>query len=394
MATDIRLQPATTYSQWVRQVIALMQANQHDQLISLFESSVTEPVELLSTLVGSSFADPVTSRYASAFGDGNPWVTAQLAKDYDVGEEQVVCTTGATSALSLIYRALLKPGDRVLVENPGFDLFGILARSQGFGVDTFERIGPRFTVDPEAVERAIGRDTRIVVISDLHNPTGHSLPPETLTALGEIADRRMVTIVVDEVYSPYVGSDVRAAASAGISPRILSVNSLTKIYGLSTLRCGWIVGDASLKIPIRALSHEIDFGISKLSHAVAALVLEDPKPFRDRTKAIISRTRPIVELYHQSLLADGLIEGELPDHGCIAFLRLPGIDDTKRFSGWLAQECGTVVVPGEYFGAPGHIRIGFGIEPDALELGLQMLTKGLTKYQDGRFGRDGAKATA
>lgn len=394
MASELPLQPATTYSQWVRQVIALMKSTDQKQLVSLFESSVTEPVELLSALVASSFAEPVTNRYASAFGDGNPWVTAQLARDYGVGEDQVVCTTGATGALSLIYRALLKPGDRVLVENPGFDLFAILARSQGYGVDSFERTGSRFDVDPEAVDRAITQQTRIVVISDLHNPSGFSLPADTLRALGEIADRRQVTIIVDEVYSPYVGSDVRAAASRNLSPRILSVNSLTKIYGLSTLRCGWIVGDASMIKPIRALGQEIDFGISKLGHAVAALVLEDPAAFRARTNGMIARTRPIVELYHRGWLTEGLVEGDLPDHGCIAFLRLPGIADTKRFSAWLAQEGGAVVVPGEYFGAPGHVRIGFGIEPGALELGLQMLTEGLIKYREGLSGPSAERVRA
>ena len=373
-------QSSTTYSQWVRRILSQMQPKQN-VLVSLFESSVPEPVELLSQLVGASFGDETTPRYASAFAGGNPFVTARLAESYGVGEGSIVTTTGATGALSLIYRALLKPGDRVLVENPGFDLFAVLAEAHGFGVDQFERTGPEFAIDPEAVERAIGPDTRIVVVSNLHNPSGFAADEETLRALGEIADRRGVIVIVDEVYLPYARSAAASAARLKISPRMLSIDSLTKIYGLSSLRCGWIVGDPDVVRPIRALSQEVEFSISKLSHAVSALILEDPSPFLQRTHAIIAAARPVIETYYGCWLSEGLVEGRLPTHGCITFPRLAGIADTRHFSEWLAQKGGIIVAPGEYFGAPGHIRIGFGMDPGRLDYGLQVLTNGMMEYR-------------
>lgn len=372
---------APTYSHWLRKAIAHAQAGQ-GLLVSLFESSVTEPVDLLAPLVASSFAEPVTTRYESAFSNGNPFVVQALARQYGVGEKQIVSTTGATGALSLIYRALLRPGDRVLVENPGFDLFGIIAECSNFAVDRFERTGPHFAIDPDAVEQAIRPETRIVVVSNLHNPSGFAIPEDTLRALGAMAERRDVTIIVDEVYAPYAGPALRPAVATGFSPRLLSVNSLTKIYGLSTLRCGWIVGDEAVMKPIRDLSLEVEFSISKLSHAVAALVLEAPEPYLARTAAIIAKARPVIESYHQYWHDEGLVEGELPEYGCIAFPRLRGIDDTKHFSEWLAQRGGVVVAPGEYFGTPGHVRIGFGMEPARLDYGLQALTDGMTAYRE------------
>jgi len=372
-----------SYSHWVRQVFARMQP-QRDDLVSLFESSVSEPLDLLSKLVGDSFGESITPHYESAFASGNPHVIAMLAREYGVAREQVLTTTGATGALSLVYRALLRPGDRLLVESPGFDLFGLLARACGFEADSFARTGPRFTIDPAAVERALTPATRLVVLSNLHNPSGFMVPEETLRELGAIADRHGIYVIVDEVYAPYAGEAVKPAVTLGISARVISINSLTKIYGLSTLRCGWIVADAEVMEPIRTLNREVEFAISKLSHAVAARILENPAPYRERTAAIVDRARPFIDAYHARWLDEGLVEGELPPHGCIAFPRLVGIEDTRDFADWLADERGVIVAPGAYFGAPGHVRIGFGIDAARLELGLEIMTGAMHSYRDAR----------
>nr|WP_314468727.1 pyridoxal phosphate-dependent aminotransferase [uncultured Novosphingobium sp.] len=374
-------QTSQSYAQWVRRSI-IRNSNSRSLLVSLFESSVPEPRDLLRDVLLEGFEAGMTSRYASTFVKGNPYLVAALARDYGVREEQVLTTTGATGALSLIYRALLSPGDRVLVENPSFELFGNLAQASGIAVDTFERPAPRFAIDPGAVEAGLRPETRMIVISNLHNPSGMAVDDATIAALGEIAKRHDLLVVVDEVYAPYAGTRIRPAASLGASPRLVSVNSLTKIFGLSTLRCGWIVGDESVVNPVRELAQEVDFAISNLAHAVSALIVEHPARFLDNTFSVLAKARPIIESYHAYWLAEGLAEGELPESGCIAFPRLVGIGDTERFSGWLSDRCGVLVAPGEYFGAPGHVRLGFAMEPSRLDYGLQALTDGLITYRE------------
>lgn len=381
MASRPYAQTSKSYAQWVRRSI-LRNSNSRSLLVSLFESSVPEPKELLREVLLEGFADGITSRYASTFVKGNPFLVAALARDYGVREEQVLTTTGATGALSLIYRALLSPGDRVLVENPSFELFGSLAQASGIAVDTFERPAPLFTIDPQEVEARLRPETRMIVISNLHNPSGMPVDEDAITALGEIAERHDLIVVVDEVYAPYAGTTLRPAACGGASPRLVSVNSLTKIFGLSTLRCGWIVGDESVVTPIREMAQEVDFAISNLAHAVSALIVENPARFQDNTFSVLARARPIIESYHAYWLAEGLVEGALPESGCIAFPRLAGIGDTERFSGWLSDRCGVLVAPGEYFGAPGHVRLGFAMEPSRLDYGLQALTDGLLTYRE------------
>lgn len=89
--------------------------------------------------------------------------------------------------------------------------------------------------------------------------------------------------------------------------------------------------------------------------------------------------RPVMEHYHRQWLEDGLVEGRLPDHGCISFLRLPHVADTPAFADQLCRERGIAVAPGEYFGSPGRIRIGFGKSAALLERGLDLMTAELVR---------------
>lgn len=346
-------------------------------LVSLFDSSVPEPRLMLQALLREGFAEQVTSRYVSTFAGGNPYVVRKLAERYGVGEDQVLCTTGATGALSLVYRALLRPGDRVLVEQPAFDIFHTLARNQGCAVDRFERTGPCFTIDPDVLAAAIRPETRLIVVSNLHNPSG--MPTPNLAALALFAQARGIHLVVDEVYADYAGEPLTPAVQ--LSPHAISISSLTKTYGLGTLRCGWIVASAETTGRIRALSDESEFGLSNLAHAVAALVLERPAIFDGYRAGIMARARPIIESYHDHWLSAGLVEGALPEGSCIAFPRLVGIEDTLAFSEWLADRCGVIVAPGEYFGRRGHVRIGFARAPADIDYGLQALTDGIQRYR-------------
>ena len=370
-----------SYSHWVRRVIRAVRS-ERNLLVGLFDSSVPEPVDQLRRIIADGFGDTITSRYTSAFTNGNPYVVAELARNYAVPAERIVCTTGATGALSLIYRAMLAPGERVLVESPGFDLFHTIAETYGYGVDRFARHGDDFAIDVAGLEAAITPATRLIVLSNLHNPSGMALPPDTLSAIGALAEARGIHVIVDEVYGDYVDPALRPPPASRIGPALISISSLTKSHGLSTLRCGWIVGAQEPIARIRALAEEIDFGVSNLSHAVAALVLEHPEIFEDYRAGMMRRARPILESYHAHWCEQGLVTGALPPFGCIAFPRLVGIDDTVRFSEWLADRCGVVVAPGEYFGAAGHIRIGFARAPADVDYGLQALTDGLIRYRD------------
>lgn len=371
------------YAQWVRRAISHARASGGD-IVPLFDSSVEEPVELLREIVERGFGAPITPKYQSVFVNGNPFVVDALAERFGVGADQILTTTGATSALSLIYRTFLKRGDHVLVETPGFDLFGDIGRSLGAHVDHFRRDGEDFAVDEFEIANRITERTRLIVLSDLHNPSGMLLKPDVIARIARIAAQRGIRLVVDEVYGEYASTRARPGSAAHLSDNIIAVSSLTKIYGLSTLRCGWIIASTEHLAPIRHISDQFEFGVSKLSHAVAALVLDERRRFDDYSRAVLAAARPILETHFRRWTRDGLVSGRLPEFGCILFPRLTGIDDTLEFSDWLADKCGVIVAPGEFFGAPGHVRIGFAHAPDVLEFGLSRFEEGLREYAEQR----------
>ncbi|MBL4802375.1 MAG: pyridoxal phosphate-dependent aminotransferase [Emcibacter sp.] len=369
------------YAQWLRKAISAgLSDNRY--IGFLCGSSVEEPVELLRALVEEAFKGSVSSRYQSVFlNGGNPYVVDQLSSRYGVGKDQIICTTGATSSLSLLCRTYLAPGDHVLVESPGFDLFADFAYEQCAEVDFFNRQGEGFTIDPVEIESLIRPNTRLIMLSNLHNPSGMMVDNSVLKALAEIAEHYAVKVIFDEVYRDYADSAIWPGPASQFSPNFISVSSLTKIYGLSSVRCGWIIAQPDILSPVRAFNNQFEFGVSKLSHAVAALVMENHTVFDEYWRGELRRTRPIIERHYNDWVKEGLVFGKLPDYGCISFPGLVGVENTMDFTKWLFEYYGLIVVPGELFGASGHVRIGHAIEPDKLEHSLQCFAAGLRAYR-------------
>ena len=348
--------------------------------VSLFESSAPEPVELLREVVAKSFSKPITTRYRSVFSESNPYIVAALSKRYGLAPHSILCTTGATGAISLLYRTFLNRGDHVLVETPGFDIFSDFALSQGADVDVFSRPAPDFSIDPAAVARKIKPRTRFIVLSSLHNPSGAFVPDDTLAQLADLAAARGVMVIVDEVYRDYANGAAIGNVGAKLRRNIISVSSLTKIYGLSTLRCGWIAASPDILDAVNIVSDKFEFNVSKLAHAVAAEVLENSAVFDRYAGDILMAARPVMTDALSAMCEDGLLAGSMPTYGCICFPKVVGVDDTRRLSQWLIAKHRLYVVPGEYFGAPGHFRLGFAVEPERLSLGLEKLAHGLAEY--------------
>ncbi|MFT4077543.1 MAG: pyridoxal phosphate-dependent aminotransferase [Asticcacaulis sp.] len=375
-STSVRRSTASlSYAQWVRHAIS-----QSSNAFVLFDSSVDEPKTLLQETIIKVFGNTVSDRYTSAFVNGNPFALKALSRRYQIPEEYILTTSAATTAISLVYRAYLKPGDHILVETPRFDLLETTAEGMDVDVEDFQRTAPNYKIDIEGLRRQIRSNTRLIVLSDLHNPSGALLSEGELQALTGIASEFGLKIVVDEVYGDYA-ERARPRSAAEASPDVIAINSLTKIYGLSTLRFGWVFASPETLAPIRDTAARYDFTSSNLTHAIASLVLEDDQRFDAYRQDVMNRTRPIMERAFTNLANQGLIEGSMPSYGCICFPKLVGIADTNAFSDWLAVNHNVRVAPGEYFGAPGFVRIGFAKEPFGMTAALERFTIGLHQYQ-------------
>lgn len=369
---------ARTYWEWVRGSMRAA-ASRRDAAV-LFGSSISEPTDDLVHVIRSAFSPRLTSRYTSVFSDGNHFVVDAICARYGVLPENVVTSTGATGALSMIAKTFIAPGDRVLVERPGFDLLGLIAQEAGARVDYVERSAPAFKFDLGAIRRQLSPPPRLMMITNLHNPTGSLLLPNEIRALGAELARVGTLLVVDEVYADFARAKLGAPA-ATLGSNIISTNSLTKVFGLHALKCGWLIASTEVLRRLEADLADNDSGVSKLAHAVAAHVLESPERFDARWKSILATSRPILERRVEAMAAEGLLEGALPEHGCMYFPRVPGVSDTLELAKKLWRRYGILVAPGEYFGAPGSIRIGFGDADPKFDDGLARLHRALKELR-------------
>lgn len=342
----------------------------------LFESTVAEPEALLADVIQSAFVGKITDRFESVFGRGNPHLLAALAARYGVDEQCILPTTGVCNGVAQILAGLVAPGDHVLVETPGFDVLADLARLAGAEVEPAPRSGATFAFDPQDLRKRLRPDTRLVIVTNLHNPSGHHLDEAALKALAAIAATVGAHVLVDEVYADFAGEKGDLPA-ARLAPNLISVNSLTKVFGLFSLRCGWIVTTRATARRIANASAGREFGVSKLTHALGALVLEKPAPFEAHWRKVLETSRPVVERHLAAMQADELIEGDLPQYGCIAFPRIVGHDDTRKLAEILWRDHDIVTAPGEFFGQAGHMRLGFGVPAPTIDRGLAKLHEAL-----------------
>ncbi|MFN3815132.1 pyridoxal phosphate-dependent aminotransferase [Brevundimonas sp.] len=374
---DDALYAPSSYSAWTRDLYRRMPLPRGSLLV--FESTVQEPVDLLAGLVSQAFAGGPPDRYESVFGRGNPHLLAALAARYGVAQRSILAVTGVSNGMAQVLNTLMSPGDHVLVERPGFDVLSSLAHAAWCQVTDLARSAPDFDLTAADLRLALRPDTRMVVISNLHNPSGRLLDETRVLELAEAAAEVGAWLVVDEVYADFARD---GAIRLQAAPNLIRINSLSKVFGLYALRCGWIIADPDVIARVASANSGLEFGVSKLTHAVAAMVMEDSQPFEDHWRGVLAAGRPVLARHMAAMASDGLIEGETPPFGCMAFPRVVGHPDTLRLAETIWREDGLVTAPGEMFGHAGHMRLGFGLSPAALDEGLSRLHESLRRRRD------------
>lgn len=369
-----------SFAHWVCDAIKLMRSGAPGK-VGLFESSVPEPSTLLAETTSRAFRSGPPVSFTSVFMRSHPDVVLHLSNRYNVRSGNIRCTTGATTSVSLIYRALLSSNDTVLVEQPGFDIFANCARDAGLNASYFLREAPHFGVTIDQVLKALTPSTRMVVLSNLHNPSGVCLPNDVLADLADALRARNVFLLIDEVYRDYGGVQLQGL-DVDEHANVIRIGSLTKTFGLNALRCGWMFASGDVQNRLSDYADRVDFSISKLAHCVAAEVLASGEAYDTWRDEIMDASLPVAENGLRNMVDKGLLEMQLPLSGCTCFPRVVGVKNTRALSRWLIARHGVVVVPGECFGMAGHIRIGFALDADLLGKGLDRLADGLLEYRE------------
>ena len=297
---------------------------------------------------------------------GYPPLKRAIAERYGVDANCVVTSEGTSMANYLAMATVLEPGDEVLIEQPAYGLLVDAARYIGAEVKRFARREENeYAVDPAEIRRALTAKTRLIVLTNLHNPSS-ALTPETL--LREVADlARSVgaRLLVDEVYLDAVYEGTPRTAFH-IGPEVIVTNSLTKVYGLSGLRCGWILAQADLVRAMYQLNNLFGSVGVHPGELLSVAAFQHLDAIRERARRIVDADRAALGEF---LDGNAGVSAVRTAWGTTAFLRLAN-GGVEEFLERLRAEYETSAVPGRFFEMPEHFRVGMGVEAEMFREGL------------------------
>lgn len=298
----------------------------------------------------------------------------EIARRYEVSTSQVVTTQGTSMANYLAMAALLKAGDEVLVEHPAYEPLLDIPLMLGAKVTRFERrFQDGFRLDPEAVAARVSERTKLIVLTNPHNPSGRLDPVESVAEVGRIAARAGAHVMVDEVYLEFVFEN-RPRSAVHIAPNFLVTSSLTKAFGFDGLRCGWILAPSDPATAIWRLQDFFGVNGAIPAEISSTVAFQHLNRFSARSRRIIEANRPHVE----ALMAahPDKLEWFAPDTGPVCFPRLR-TGNADEFAARLRADYDVGVIPGRFFEMPGHFRLGFGGPADDLIEGLARVSEAL-----------------
>lgn len=307
---------------------------------------------------------------------------AGLAKLFGVSPERVIATIGASSAMNFCAARYFRPGTRVAAELPSYEPLRVLPEFFGAELKVItRRAEDDWEITPERLAQTLkGAETGHVILSNPNNPTGTLMSAERMAELAAVTAAKNGVLVSCEAYCEFLPPDRRVHA-AHLAPNGISIGTLTKAYGLGGLRLGWLILGEGLvheRAHLRDLSYlgYVDPPTASLRGGIVAL------------RHLPELLQPVRRVEHESrpMWVEWLSETEgvectVPEFGIIAFPKLSGIDDTLSFARFLAEEESVDVVPGEYFGLAGHIRVGCGVPPETLREALTRLKRGLETWR-------------
>ena len=310
-----------------------------------------------------------------------------IAQRYGVAARQVATGTGTSGVNFLACAALLDAGDDVLVETPGYDPLFAAPRMLGAHVVLYpRRFEDGYALDPDGVARALTDRTRLIVVTNLHNPSGVRASEDALAEIGRLAERAGAYVLVDEVYLDSAfdsglrppESGPRSAALLG--DRFVATNSLTKSYGLAGLRCGWALASPDVAERIRRARDIVDGTGVFPSERMSVVAFEHLDRLAARAHSILEPNFALVRAF---LDARSDLEYVPPAGGTVVFPRFREQPDASALVERLFEEEQVGVVPGRFFQSPAHFRLAFGGPRDTLEAGLERIGRLLDRMSGG-----------
>jgi aspartate aminotransferase len=313
-------------------------------------------------------------------------IAVQVSREQGVtvGAEDVVMSCGAAGGMNSALKAILDPGDEVIVSAPFFAEYGSYVDNHG-GALVVASSGPDFDLDVPGIEKLVTERTAAVLINSPNNPSGRVYPRETLRALGDMLHRcrartgRTVYLVSDEPYRNLVFDDTEVPGIFGIYPHSIVTTSYSKDLSLPGERIGYVAVSPEAE-DHRAVTDAVILCTRILGYVNAPALMQ-------RVVARLQGERVDVEIYRRkrdlfcSALGQMGYEFHRPQGAFYLFPRAPGGDDLALVSA--LQEELILVVPGRGFAFPGYFRIAFCVDTPVIERSLEGFQRVARKLSGG-----------
>jgi aspartate/methionine/tyrosine aminotransferase len=288
----------------------------------------------------------------------------------------------------------LNAGDEVIIESPCYEPIRCAAEKTKAKVIFWHRKSEGFSLDTETLSHLITANTKLLILSNLHNPTSVGTTRNDLIQVADIAQKNGPKIVVDEIHLDFAKDTSDNAATLPIFAKgkmipamqlenelFISISSLSKVYNLSRIRTGWILAASEVVTRLReTYKLVVNIGCHD-TEAVSSILFENLDNYAKRSQDIVKTNREIMQVELGSLIDDHILSGEFPKYGCTYFPKLPWLDDLEdnadKIIDMLDTHCG--VAPGGYFGEDyrNYIRIGFGGPEDRFHAAIRKLKQKL-----------------
>lgn len=318
---------------------------------------------------------PVALPIAGDNSSGHPQLCALVAQRAGVAPERVLLAAGTSLANFLMLAATIGPGDVVLCERPVYEPLVRAIEALGAQVSLFARLpASGFAPDLAAIRAGLARGARLVVLTDLHNPSAALLDRALLREIGGLAERYGARVLVDEVYLAGVFDPPGPVESAArLGGPFIATASLTKIHGLGGLRAGWAIAPPEVVARAREVNDYLGVEAPFIADEAAVRAFERVPALLERARSRRAANWPIVRRF----LEERALAFFEPAGAFMVWVRLPEGRDGSAFAAALRARYDTQVTPGAFFGVPDHIRIGYGGPTERVAEGLRRIALAL-----------------
>jgi aspartate/methionine/tyrosine aminotransferase len=303
--------------------------------------------------------------YTETFGA--PALRDVIAQTYDtVKAEHLLCFAGAEEAIYAAMHVLLGAGDHAIVITPNYQAAETVPLSicevSGVPLD----IESHWDLDIDLLRAALRPNTKLISINFPNNPTGKILPRATFDAIVEICRKRGIWLFNDEVYRLIERDPSRRLPQVvDVYERGISLNVMSKAYGLAGLRIGWLAcKDRAMLVRFEHFKHFLSICNSAPSEVLARIALKAREKILDRNRAVVRDNLVVLNAFFADYRH--LFDWREPDGGCIGFIRYKGAEGVEEFTRRLVEEAGVLFLPSSLYRSElgpvpeNCLRVGFG----------------------------------